>query len=103
MTEPNGIGLVEMLSALRADLVAAMQGPDASGLRFPVDGVEIEVKVTVKKSVDGNAGVKFWVVQLGTSGSTSKEEIHTVTVKLGAPVDDNGNPIRIRRSFSTEP
>ncbi|WP_221321557.1 trypco2 family protein [Actinoplanes sp. L3-i22] len=103
MADSPGLGLVEMLSALRSDLVAAMEAPDESGLRFPVDGVEVEVKVAVKKGVDGKAGVNFWVVQLGTTGKLSKEEVHTVTVKLGAPVDEKGDPIKVRQGFSQEP
>jgi hypothetical protein len=47
--------------------------------------------------------VKFYVVELGGSGSYAREEIQTVTVMLGAPVDDNGDPVKIYRSSARKP
>jgi hypothetical protein len=47
--------------------------------------------------------VRFWVVGLGGSVSYAREEIQTVTVTLGAPVDHNGDPVKIYRRSAQKP
>ena len=37
------------------------------------------------------------MVELGGSGGYAREEIQTVTVTLGAPVDHHGDPVKIYR------
>ena len=51
----------------------------------------------------GRGGVRFYVVELGGSGSYAREEIQTVTVTLGAPVDHNGDPVKIYRRSAQKP
>src|ERR1700691_5073444 len=72
-------------------------GGGGAGVQFPVAGVQLEFHVVVTKSGEGRAGVKFWVVELGGAGSYTREEIQTVTVTLGAPVDQSGDPVKIYR------
>jgi hypothetical protein len=57
----------------------------------------------VTKSGEGRGGVKFWVVELGGAASFAREEIQTVTVTLGAPVDQNGDPVKIYRGSAQKP
>jgi hypothetical protein len=47
--------------------------------------------------------VKFWVVQLGEAASYARPEIQTVTVTLGAPVDQNGEPVKIYHASARKP
>jgi hypothetical protein len=68
-----------------------------------VAGVQLEFHVGVTKAGKGAAGVKFWVVDLGGSVSYAREEIQTVTVTLGAPVDQNGDPVKIYRGSAQKP
>ena len=75
----------------------------AAGFQFPVAGVQLEFHVGVTKTGEGKAGVKFYVVELGGSGSYAREEIQTVTVTLGAPVDHNGDPVKIYRGSAQMP
>jgi Trypsin-co-occurring domain 2 len=96
------LGLAETVEALRAELARAAAGTGAD-IQFPVDGVQLEFHVGVTKAGEGNAGVRFWVVELGGGGSYSREEIQTVTVTLGAPVDQNGSPVKIYRSAGGKP
>ena len=65
--------------------------------------MQLEFHVGVTKTGEGKAGVKFWVVELGGTGSYAREEIQTVTVTLGAPVDQNGQPVRIYRDSAEKP
>ena len=95
--------LAETVEALRAELARAAAAGAGAGFQFPVAGVQLEFHVAVTKSGEGKAGVKFWVVELGGSGSYAREEIKTVTVTLGAPVDQNGELVKIYRGSAEKP
>jgi len=100
----SGIPLVETIEALRAQLTEAVAAGADQEIQFPVDGVELEFHVGVTRSIEGNAGIRFWVVELGANASYAVESIHTVKVSLGAPVDAaTGETIKIRRSMSEKP
>jgi hypothetical protein len=95
--------LAETVEALRAELArAAAVGAEAE-FQFPVAGVQMEFHVAVTRAVEGKAGVKFYVVELGGAGSYAQEEIQKVTVTLGAPVDRNGDPVKIYRGSAQKP
>ena len=95
--------LAETMEALRTELARAAAAGAGTGFQFPVAGVQLEFHVGVTKTGAGKAGVKFYVVELGGSGSYAREEIQTVTVTLGAPVDHNGDPVKIYSSSARKP
>jgi hypothetical protein len=95
--------LAETVEAVRAELARAVAAGANAEFQFPVTGVQLEFHVTVTRTGEGTAGVKFWVVGLGGSGSYAREEIQTVTVTLGAPVDRNGDPVKINRNSAQKP
>jgi hypothetical protein len=99
----GGIPLVETIESLRTQLSAAVAAGSDREIQFPVDGVELEFHVGVTRSVAGNGGVRFWVVELGASANYQAESIHKVTVSLGAPVDATGQTVKIRRTMSEKP
>lgn len=99
----SGIPLVETIEALRTQLSEAVTAGSDQEIQFPVDGVELEFHVGVTRSVAGNGGVRFWVVELGASASYGVESIHKVNVSLGAPVDAAGQTIKVRRTMSEKP
>ena len=95
--------LAETVEALRAELERAAAAGAGAGFQFPVTEVKMEFHVGVAKTAGGKAGVRFYVVELGGSGSYAREEIQTVTVTLGGPVDQNGDPVRIYRGSAQMP
>ncbi len=95
--------LAETVEALRAELARAVAAGAGAQFQFPVTGVQLEFHVGVTKVGEGRGGVRFYVVELGGSGSYSREEIQTVTVTLGAPVDRNGEPVKIYRGSDQMP
>jgi hypothetical protein len=97
------IPLVETIESLRTQLSEAAAAGSDQEIQFPVDGVELEFHVGVTRSVGGNGGVRFWVVELGASASYGSESIHKVKVSLGAPVDAAGQTVKIRRTTSEKP
>jgi hypothetical protein len=97
------IGLQETVDALRAELVALMDSAAGQPVQFPVGGVDVEFQVGVTREAEGKLGLKFWVVELGGGGSYSTESIQKVTVHLEAPVDDNGDPVKVSRATRYKP
>jgi hypothetical protein len=95
--------LAETVEALRAELARAAATAADAEFQFPVTGVQLEFHVAVTKTGEGRGGVRFYVVELGGSGSYAREEIQTVTVTLGAPVNQNGEPVKIYRSSAQMP
>lgn len=97
------IGLSEAIAAVRTELSAAVeQGADAE-LQFPVEGVELEFHVAM--TVEGQTGGKarFWVVEWGASVSGARESTHTVKVSLGAPVNQAGDVVKVKRRSREKP
>jgi hypothetical protein len=95
--------LAETVEALRAELARAAEAGAGAAFQFPVTGAQLEFHVGVTKVGEGKAGVRFYVVELGGSGSYAREEIQTVTVTLGAPVDQHGEPVKIYRGSGQKP
>jgi hypothetical protein len=97
------IDLAQTVEALRAELRKAVQAGDDSEIQFPVTGVQVEFHVGVKKTADGKAGLKFWVVELGTGGGYARESVQKVIVNFGPPVDRSGTPIKVARQAQQKP
>lgn len=97
------IGLAETIEALRAELGEATAAARGHAIQFPVAGVELEFHVGVTRDVDGTAGVRFWVVELGSGASMAREEVQRVRVTLGPPVTADASPVRVGRDLDTRP
>ena len=95
--EPEGIGLDEALEALRAELASARAKAAGTDLQFPIETLTIEFKVGVTRSKEGRAGFHVPLVEaeLGGSVGVNRQTLQTVTLVLGAPVDQNGNPVKV--------
>ena len=100
MTE---IELGDTIAALRDELASAVERAKDSDIQFPVGPIQLEFQVGVKKTGEGKAGVKFWVVELGAAGSYSAESIQKVTITLQPPVDRAGQPIKVADTAAQHP
>jgi hypothetical protein len=91
------IALSEMLEQLRHELtLAKAEGEDAT-IRFGVEEVTLEAKVTVTKEAGAEAKAKFWVfTEAGVSGKVGASHVQTITLKL-RPVDENGDFLELSR------
>lgn len=97
------LGLAETVAAVRAELAEAAIAGVGAIVQFPVNGVQLQFHVAVRKEGTAEAKVKVWVVEAGGSGSLAREETHTVTVDLGAPVDRSGQPVKVTQGFADKP
>lgn len=82
MVDEARVGLASAIEALRGELVEAVSSGEGKEFRFELGVVELELQVAVEKKVEGEAGIKFWLVSLGGGGSRSVGDTHTVKVSL---------------------
>ena len=76
------IELADVIADLRDELDAARRRGAGEDLRFELGPVELEVSVAVQKGADGNAKVKFWVVELGADGKVSSTATQRIKLTL---------------------
>jgi Trypsin-co-occurring domain 2 len=96
------IGLAEVVRALRAELEIATSEGEGQEIRFEATAVDLEFNVGVKKSKEGKAGIRFWVVELGGGGAYASESIQTVKLSL-QPSTASGGRVRITRGTDESP
>jgi hypothetical protein len=55
------------------------------------------LKVGLTKTADGKAGFKvpFFGAEVGAAGGLRHETMQTVSIVLGPPIDQQGNPIKV--------
>ncbi|WP_433783932.1 trypco2 family protein [Actinomycetospora sp. CA-101289] len=91
--EDEGLGLDEVLLALRRDLVAA-RGRHGEGYGLGVREVEIELAVEVRRSreAQGSVGAKWFVLSGDVSGRGERErsDTHRIKLTLGPVASDTG-------------
>jgi hypothetical protein len=83
VSEDEGLGLDEVLLALRRDLVAA-RGRRGEGYGLGVREVEIELAVEVRRrrEAEGSVGAKWFVLSGDVSGRGERERSDTHRIKL---------------------
>ncbi|HEY0639227.1 MAG TPA: trypco2 family protein [Pseudonocardiaceae bacterium] len=86
------IGLAEAIQALREELAEAMADAEDQDVRFRLGKIDLEFQVLVSDKLEGNAGVKFWVVNAGTKYSDTNTITHTVRVEL-QPATADGDEV----------
>ncbi|MGO8896083.1 MAG: trypco2 family protein [Streptosporangiaceae bacterium] len=103
----NLMPLREWVAALRAELLAAHEdglasGNAEAGPRFVVGPVNVEFTVAAKREAGANGGIKFYVFQLGASGSVATESTQRVSLAL-TPLTKEGEPYDMSSSLLDKP
>lgn len=103
MSERNpGIPLAKAIQNLREEMLAALEEGRDKPLRFKMKPIELELGLVMTWSGEANAGVKFWVVDVGAKGAFERAATHTLKVTLD-PVDASGSEFMIRDTVATLP
>ncbi len=90
------IALAEMVEELRSELLQAVQAGKGKEIGFELGEVTLEAQVQVTREVGGSAGIKFWLVEAGGSGTHTTGSTQTISVKL-KPVGLGGGSLRVNR------
>lgn len=86
------VGLAEAIRDLRRELTEAMSEGQDKQIRFELGPVEMEFLLEISKAAEGDVGVRFCVVSLGTKGSLSSGSTHRVTLTLTPRDHSPGSP-----------
>jgi len=94
--ESGSVGLADAVRELRSELMAAMAEAEGQRLSFELEAVEMEFLVEVSKDESGEAGIKFWVVNVGARGGVTSGTTHRVTLTLSPKDRSTGRKPEIR-------
>ncbi|MFE2558932.1 trypco2 family protein [Streptomyces sp. NPDC059352] len=87
------IELADLLASLRSEIGRARLEAANEDVRFRIDSIDLELQVTVEKSAEANAGMKFWVVSLGGKAGAKSGQTHTVRLSLTAEDASTGQKV----------
>ncbi len=96
MSENANVPLADLIGALRQELNKAISEGTDEHLQFELGPVELELQVEVSRAAKGTAGVQFWVLALGASGSRTATHAHTVRLTLNPLAAPDGRSVRVR-------
>lgn len=96
------IALADMIEELRHELKTAIARGDGQDLRFEVGEITLEAEVEVAREAGAQGGIKFWLVELGASGSASRATTQKLTLKL-RPVGASGEDQLLSRDLGDRP
>jgi hypothetical protein len=92
---PKGaVPLSAAIAALRDELTRAWWDGRDRSVRFKPSPVELTLQVAVTSAGKGNAGVRWWLIELG--GEVSRESMATQIVKVTLEpmmFDERGEPL----------
>jgi hypothetical protein len=76
------VPLAKAIEVLRSELVEAVRAGADEEIQFALGPIELELEVAVERKVDGQAGIKFWLVSVGGGAGRSSGTTHTVRLTL---------------------
>ena len=89
MTDERRIPLARAIEDLRSELLTAVASGKDQPLQFRLKPIELELKLAVTQEGGTNAGVKFWVLDIGAKGTIANATTHTLKLVL-EPVGKDG-------------
>jgi hypothetical protein len=98
----NRFELENVLRQLRSELQAAEKAAQREGLKFGVEGIDLELKVSLKAVEGTDAGIKFYVFHLGGSEKNESEQALTIKMKL-KPEKSDGGPVQVAKKTAERP
>jgi hypothetical protein len=88
------VPLANAIADLRAELLKALQEGAGKDLQFRLKPIELELKLAITAGGEANAGIKFWVVEIGGKGTYDNAATHTLKLTL-EPVGPDGGDVKI--------
>jgi hypothetical protein len=94
----SGLELASVVRQLRIELNEALADAEGERVRFELGPVELSLSVAVGREATPGAKVRFWVVEAGTGGKVSREEVQEIKLVLNprdtqAPLGPDGKAV----------
>jgi len=87
-----GIGLADVIRALRAELDESRADAQGKDVRFQVGPVDLEFQVAITSTDEVGGGVKFWVLDASGKSTDVTSTTHTIKIQL-TPSDAQGDQV----------
>jgi Trypsin-co-occurring domain 2 len=98
------VGLGAAIEALREELTAAAASGAHQRLWFRPTSIELTVQAAVTRTGKGNAGIKWWLVELGGERSTNSATTQTLKLVLEPlAFDATGRPCELLITGADDP
>ena len=94
-SENSGIPLAKAIQDLRQELLTAVEEGRGKELRFKLKPIELELNIAMTYKGEANAGVKFWVIDMGGKAAGEQTTSHKLKLVL-QPVDPSGGEYQVR-------
>jgi sugar/nucleoside kinase (ribokinase family) len=88
------VELAKAIKSLRRELMDAMKDGAEEDLRFGLGPIEVEFELAATSSREANAGVKFYVVDIGAKGASGMTATHRIKLNL-VPVTAAGGDVKV--------
>lgn len=98
----SSVPLGQTIKDLRAELLEALREGAGKELRFRLKPVELELSLGITASLDGKAGVKFWVLELGGGGKLENVTGHKLKLVL-EPIGPEGREFEVTDHMAERP
>lgn len=88
-----GVSIADAIDYLRAELEEATQRGADRSVRFELGPVKLCLDVSVTRSVDARAGVRFWVINTDAGVGAERSQSHRLEVELRPVIRGVANPL----------
>jgi hypothetical protein len=103
MADDARIPLARAIEDLRSELLLAVASGRDQPLQFRLKPIELELKLAVTREVGANAGVKFWVLDIGAKGTIGDAMTHTLKLVLEPVGKDGKSEFLVSQTGVAEP
>jgi hypothetical protein len=94
--------LPEVLAQLREQLIQAQAAGEGQDLQFKVQDIEVELQVATTLEGNGKIGFKVWLLEGEGGGSMSRENTHTLRLRL-EPKRSQGGDVTVSGRRGSSP
>ncbi|KND59469.1 hypothetical protein BVER_03231c [Candidatus Burkholderia verschuerenii] len=102
-TRSSEVPLADAIEDLRAELMDALTRGKDSDLHFRLKPIELEMTIGITKKGEGKGSIKFWVVELGGSGSYENSATHRLKLVLEPVTGPDNAEALISDAVKTNP
>jgi Trypsin-co-occurring domain 2 len=102
MSDDELLPLADFVAALRSELRLASEHGQDQEPRFVIGPVTVDFTVVVRRELEGRAGIRFYVIELGGQVGQTRETTQRVSLTL-TPTTTTGEPYDVRDRLRSRP